>query len=207
MAPAQPKSDSGLFAQGKRSYLLSFDRNGQFAQPPANVNAMNSHRHAYAQLPDHDGDEATAYHEAGHAIIALVLGRPVEKVTIQGNTLRLGQCQMSNRRGAPIKDEVEVQALILYAGVASEARKTGFYNWHGAQQDLQGIRRLARYRASTEKQEERLQQRWLDKVEYMLDDESTWNAVVEVAKELLQKRSLSGRTVTHILNQCTKESE
>jgi ATP-dependent Zn protease len=167
---------------------------------------MNSHLPDDAQVPDHDGDEATAYHEAGHAIIALVLGRPVEKVTIQGNTLRLGQCQMSNRRGSPIKDEVEVHALILLAGVASEARITGFFNWNGAQQDLQGIRRLARFRATTERQEERLQQRWLDKVEYMLDDESTWKAIADVAKELLEKRSLSGRTVAHILNQCTKES-
>ncbi len=159
-----------------------------------------------SKVPDHDVDEATAYHEAGHAIVALVLGRPVEKVTIQGNTLRLGQCQMSSRRGTPIKDEVEVQALILLAGVVSEARKTGFYNWNGAQQDMQGIRRLARFRASSEKQEERLQQRWLDKAEYLMDDEATWNAITEVAKELLEKKSLSGRAVAHILSQHTKDS-
>ena len=108
-----------------------------------------------SNTPDPNSDEATAYHEAGHAIVALVLGRPVEKVTIRENSLRLGQVQMSNRRGTPIKDEVEVQALILLAGVVSEARRTGVYNWRGAQQDMQGVRRLARFRASTEKQEER----------------------------------------------------
>ncbi|MFN7334228.1 MAG: hypothetical protein ACK5TC_04125, partial [bacterium] len=74
-----------------------------------------------ANALDPNSDEATAYHEAGHAVVALVLGRPVEKVTIRENTLRLGQVQMSNRRGTPIKDEIEVQALILLAGVVSEA--------------------------------------------------------------------------------------
>ena len=160
-----------------------------------------------SNAPDLDSDEATAYHEAGHAIVALVLGRPIERVTIQGNALRLGQVQMSNRRGTPIKDEVEVQALILLAGVVSEARRTGVYNWRGAQQDMQGVRRLARFRASSEKQEERLQQRWLDKAEYLLDDEPTWQAVTEVARVLLEKKSLSGRAVAQILEICTRESK
>ena len=105
-----------------------------------------------------------------------------------------------------IKDEIEVQALILLAGVVSEARRTGVYNWRGAQQDMQGVRRLARFRASTEKQEERLQQRWLDKAEYLLDDEPTWKAVTEVARELLEKKSLSGRAVAQILEICTRDS-
>lgn len=159
-----------------------------------------------SNTPDPNSDEATAYHEAGHAIVALVLGRPVEKVTIRENSLRLGQVQMSNRRGTPIKDEVEVQALILLAGVVSEARRTGVYNWRGAQQDMQGVRRLARFRASTEKQEERLQQRWLDKAEYLLDDDGTWKAVTEVVRELLDKKSLSGRAVAQILELCTRDS-
>jgi ATP-dependent Zn protease len=159
-----------------------------------------------ANALDPKPDEATAYHEAGHAVVALVLGRPVEKVTIRENTLRLGQVQMSNRRGTPIKDEIEVQALILLAGVVSEARRTGEYNWRGAQQDMQGVRRLARFRASTEKQEERLQQRWLDKAEYLLDDEPTWRAITEVARELLEKKSLSGRAVAQILEICTRDS-
>ena len=66
-------------------------------------------------------DDATAYHEAGYAILALVLRRPIERVSSQCNALRIGQVQMSDRRGAPIKDEV--QARILLAGVVSEANR------------------------------------------------------------------------------------
>lgn len=143
-------------------------------------------------------DVATAYHEAGHAVIAVTLGRPVEKVTIQRNSLRLGQCQISNRRGQPVKDALEVQALILFAGVVCEARILGQYNWPGAQQDMIGIRQLARNRGGSDKQIAKLQQRWLDKTEYLVDDE-TWESVHRVAQELLVKRSLSGRAVQHIV--------
>ncbi len=144
-------------------------------------------------------DIATAYHEAGHAVIAETLGRTVDKVTIVRNSLRMGACQMSKRRGQPIKDVLETQALILFAGVVAEARIVGKYNWAGAQQDMLGIRQLSRQRGSSEKQIERIQQRWLDKTEYLVDDEDTWKAITQVAKELVEKKSLSGRAVKHIV--------
>jgi hypothetical protein len=39
-------------------------------------------------------DIATAYHEAGHAIVALSLGRSVEKLSIVRNSIRLGVVQL-----------------------------------------------------------------------------------------------------------------
>lgn len=148
---------------------------------------------------------ATAYHEAGHAVIAVTQGRPVDKVTIQRNSLRLGQCHVSKRRGQPIKDVTEVQALILFAGIVAEARYTGKYNWAGAQQDMYGIRQLSRSRGSSEKQVERLQHRWLDKTEYLVNDDKTWQAIEAVAKELVQRRSVSGRAVHHIVSQYVRD--
>ena len=38
-------------------------------------------------------DEATAYHEAGHAVMALALGRTVHRVTILPEREHLGQFQ------------------------------------------------------------------------------------------------------------------
>ena len=40
-------------------------------------------------------DEATAFHEAGHAVVALALDRPVLKVSILPGADLLGQCQFA----------------------------------------------------------------------------------------------------------------
>jgi hypothetical protein len=148
---------------------------------------------------------ATAYHEAGHAVMAILLGRPVEKVSVVRNSLRLGVCQMSKRKGAPIQDEVETQALIQFAGLISEAKHTGKYNWGGAQQDLIHIRQLARYRGSSEKQVERIQRRWMDKTDYLLSDDQTWNLVERLAKELVERKTVSGRFVANLVEQHSED--
>ena len=55
---------------------------------------------------------ATAYHEAGHAVMAVSLGRPIEKVTIAPSKsqigamtsgLRLGVCKIQKGRTKPTK--------------------------------------------------------------------------------------------------------
>lgn len=150
---------------------------------------------------DEDDVLATAFHEAGHAIIAVLLGRPVEKVSVVRNSLRLGVCQMSKRKGAPIQDEIETQALIQFAGLVSEAKWTGKFNWGGAQQDLIQIRQLARYRGASEKQVERLQRRWMDKTDYMLSDDQTWGLVEKLARELVERKTVSGRFVAKLVEQ------
>jgi ATP-dependent Zn protease len=153
------------------------------------------------ETSDEEDVLATAFHEAGHAIIAVLLGRPVEKVSVVRNSLRLGVCQMSKRKGAPIQDEIETQALIQFAGLISEAKWTGKFNWAGAQQDLIQIRQLARYRGASEKQVERLQRRWMDKTDYMLSDNQTWSLVEKLARELVGRKTVSGRFVANLVEQ------
>jgi len=148
--------------------------------------------------PISNEDIATAYHEAGHAIVAVALGKPVAKVTIERNSMRLGQCQMSHRRGQPVKDELEVQMMILLAGVVAEARFTGAYNWDGARQDMIGIRRLSPTRAGSDAQAERIQQKLLSKTDHLLDQTGHWESVVAIVEELKKTKSLSGRAVQHI---------
>ena len=64
----------------------------------------------------------TAYHEAGHAVLALLHGRPVEQVTIRGTRFFLGKCEMDRGRFGPRQDELEAAMLILLGGMAAEAR-------------------------------------------------------------------------------------
>ena len=65
---------------------------------------------------------ATAYHEAGHAVMALALGRPIQKVTIAPNQNYLGACQIQKGRFKPTKDWLEDEMLILFAGMVPKRK-------------------------------------------------------------------------------------
>jgi hypothetical protein len=154
---------------------------------------------------------ATAYHEAGHAVMAVLLGRQVLKVSIapgqMGFGVRLGACEIRKGAGKGSKDWIEEEVLILLAGMVAQAQWVGEHCRQGAAQDLQGVRRLLSHsRAATERQLERLEQRMLDKTEYLLGDEAAAQAVAWVAADLLQKTSISGRAVRHWLEQAQRSS-
>src|SRR6478752_7313930 len=87
-------------------------------------------------------DPATAYHEAGHAVVALALGRPVHRVSVLPNRDRLGQCEFRKGVFRPSEDWVEREILIALAGMAAEAQHTGTYGWDEAERDLRYARKL-----------------------------------------------------------------
>ena len=145
-------------------------------------------------------DEATAYHEAGHAVVALALGRPVHKVSVLPNRDRLGWCEFRKGVFRPSEDWVERELLIALAGMAAEARHTGTYDRAAAGRDLRYARGLVLQRA-TERSAERLERRMLAKVENLLDDEGHWRAVELIAAELLKVGAISGRAARHLFEQ------
>jgi ATP-dependent Zn protease len=146
-------------------------------------------------------DEATAYHEAGHAVVALAVGRPVHRVSVLPNRERLGVCEFRKGVFRPTKDWLEEEILISLAGIAAEARHTGAYAWDEAGRDLRYVRRLAIQRAG-DRQAERLERRLLAKAENLLADDELWRAVELIAAELLRLGSISGRAVQHFYDQC-----
>lgn len=150
--------------------------------------------------------EATAYHEAGHAVIALALGRSVQRVSILPGRGWLGRCEFQKGRVRPTEDWLEREILISLAGAAAEARHTGAYAWDGAVTDLRTVRRLAVKRAS-ERQAERLERRLLAKVEHLLDQAGHWQAVQLIATELLRCETISGRAVRHLFDQGSKQAD
>lgn len=139
----------------------------------------------------------TAYHEAGHAVVALIVGRPLQKITIVANRERLGLCHLQKGRSKPSKDWLEDEILILMAGMAAEAQLSGFYNTAGAEQDMRMARRLAIMRAGSVQQAERLERKLLAKTEHVLADESHWKAVQKIAKDLIERETISGRAAQH----------
>ena len=154
---------------------------------------------------------ATAFHEAGHAVAALVLGRPVEKVTIAPSRsstgrMNLGICKIQKGRTKPTKDWLEDEAMILFAGMVSESHFTGQYCQQGAGQDLRAARRLlSQTRATTERQLEKLERRLLDKTEHLLDEECNTKAIEMIAAELIANETISGRAVKHLFNQAVQK--
>ena len=144
--------------------------------------------------------EATAYHEAGHAVVALALDRPVQRVSILPDRDLLGWCEFGKRVFRPSQDWLEREILIALAGLAAEARHTGDYAWDSAARDRQHVRRLATQRAG-ERQAERLERRLLAKTENLLAKEGHWRAVELIAAELLRCGSISGRAARHLFEQ------
>ena len=149
-------------------------------------------------------DPATAYHEAGHAVIALALDRPVHRVSVLPNRERLGACEFGKGVSRPSEDWIEREILISLAGMAAEAKHTGKYGFAEADRDLRYVRRLVLKRTS-ERAAERYERRLLSKVEYLLADDAHWNAVERIAAELLKHGAISGRAARHLFDSARRD--
>lgn len=152
------------------------------------------------------GRMATAYHEAGHAVMALAVGRPVEKVTIIAAALqtggsRLGACKVQKGRSKASKDGLEDEAMILLAGMVGESHFTRRYSPDGAAQDLRMAQRLLSDRAGSERQLERLLTRVLKKTEHVLAEAVHVDAIASIATELYEKETISGRAVRQLMQE------
>ena len=153
---------------------------------------------------------ATAYHEAGHAVMGMTLGRPIQKVTILPGQLptggvRLGACKIRKGRLKASNDWLEDEVLILLAGMVAEAHFTDRHCQQGAAQDLRAVRRLLQSRASSERQLERLERRLLNKTEHLLGGAGHARAVELIARELLKQETVSGRAVRHLFEQALQQ--
>jgi hypothetical protein len=140
----------------------------------------------------------TAYHEAGHAVAALVLGRPVAWVSIRPDRKYLGVCAFAKGVFRPSEDWVEREAVIALAGPAAEAGFTGQMDWTGAAHDYDYAFGLARGRGGDDKRADRLVKRWLAKADHLLGRGDTWDAVERIAAELVRLEEISGRAARHL---------
>ena len=162
--------------------------------------------------PDSPDRIATAYHESGHAVVAISLGRQIKKATInqanlQTGGVRLGAVMFEKGRSKPTDDWLEDEVIILLAGMVAEASFTGRYCEQGAAVDLRAVDRLLDSRVRTERQLDKLRQRLINKTEHLLSDPAHAMAVKAVANELLAKSEVSGRLVRHHLNQAIAQQK
>lgn len=151
-------------------------------------------------------DPATAYHEAGHAAVALALGRLVQRVSALPDRDRLGWCEFKKGPYRPSEDWVEREVLIALAGMAAEARHTGTYAREEAGRDLRFARSLLVQRAG-ESRAERLERRLLAKTESLLADDGVWAAVEAIVGELLKHGAIGGRAAKHLYDHAVRAAE
>jgi hypothetical protein len=150
-------------------------------------------------------DEATAYHEAGHAVVALALDRPVHRVSVVPGRELVGKCEFGKGVSRPSDDWLEREILISLAGMAAEAQHGGTYDRVAAGRDLRLARRLAVQRAG-QRQADRLERRLLAKTENLLADEGHWRAVELIAAELMKLGTISGRAARHLFDRACAEA-
>lgn len=153
---------------------------------------------------------ATAYHEAGHAVMAFLLERQVHKITIepgqmQAGGIRLGACRLQKGRAKGSHDPQEDEILFLLAGMVGESHWTQRYCFEGAAGDLSRVRRLLAHRPGSDRQRDRAERRLLDKAEYLLRDDGPARAIERIAKELVEKGTISGRAARHLFDLCCRE--
>src|SRR5436305_14588889 len=99
----------------KRTSLTALSRRGcadkvrfpDGTHPHNTPNWCARHRNKEQSRMEEQYDEATAYHEAGHAVAALVLGRPIQRVSIQPDREHLGQCELGKGVFRPSEDWLE----------------------------------------------------------------------------------------------------
>lgn len=154
-----------------------------------------------ADMSEPTAEEVTAYHEAGHAVAALALGRPVRSVSIRPDSLRLGNCAFGTGSLRASADELEREALIALGGIAAELLWRGHYDAIGGAHDLRAVARLTLERAGG-RRAERLERRLLTKAQHLLGDDANWRAVERLAAELLARQIVSGRAARHIWDEC-----
>lgn len=157
-------------------------------------------------MSHHPDELITAYHEAGHAVMALALGRGLHRVSVKANREELGHCETKKGYLRRPPDRVEASLLIDYGGIVAESRLTGGYDRKCAEDDLRSIRERTKKRARFDRRIARLERRMLDKATYMLNQPELWRAVERIAVELLRKTTISGRAAQHLFEQAVNES-
>jgi hypothetical protein len=159
--------------------------------------------------------EATAYHEAGHAVVTVALGRAVRRVSI---IRRADDNSLGRSRGYPLgggfqpdvsrsrrsRKTIEERVIIKCAGFHAESRFTGRRNHAGAAYDRQEAKEFLSLLAEDEELKKYLA--WLDvRSKNLVGSQLIWRAIEYVARELLERKEITGQDVRRLYQQARSE--
>ncbi len=154
----------------------------------------------------------TAYHEAGHAVAAVLLRCPVESITIEPgeDSGCLGRCVLGDRPswlcpdtsgGSRARFYIERRMMILLAGRVAESKHLGRPYHEGSEGDEDKIARLAEVICGSDGEDQKFIA-WLHaRTVNLLSVEEHWQAVERVVAELLERKTLKGAAVRRVVEQ------
>jgi len=146
-----------------------------------------------------DAERLTAFHEAGHAVMAELCGRLLTEVEIVGDREHTGSVQSLAFPPDPEAEaeDIERHLKIILAGTVAEAMVSGRQGWDEMSEDVDAAVRLG--------------MRLVDDCEDVLplledigvdverDLQRNWSAVEMLAAELLARKTLTGSEVRKLL--------
>ncbi|MDP9378743.1 MAG: hypothetical protein M3Q29_01085 [Chloroflexota bacterium] len=170
------------------------------------------------QPEEEQGLVGTAYHEAGHAVLAWRHGRNLQRASIVpdseeetlGHVLwdtpnsfrqRLDSIEWHDPGDLRMRQQVEERIIEYFAGDIAEEKKIGIRDLVGAERDHHNALNLATYMTGSIEQTE-LFLAWLGE-RARAEVDRWWVAIEAVAEELLRQRVLSGERVFAIIADVT----
>lgn len=154
--------------------------------------------------------ELTAYHEAGHALVAHLLGGKVRQVTIEPDRddgpERTGDTEVLWRRSRLSEKEfAQVAVQVCLAGPVAEMIYSGDPYHPGFVAEWAGDWRDAWQAAAPLHVDERKRLKYLEDVSiqlyHRLKDDSLWAALAALADHLLAHETLDAEQVADILSE------
>ena len=160
------------------------------------------------KAPDTDSIEATAFHEAGHVVVGVLLGLDVHAATVIADEHTLGQTSWTppSEQFRPdreivdaTRNEIEARVMAKFAGGLAEERFAGAPNDEGAAWDREGIVDLAGYMVSTQDELEAYIT-WLRvRTSNMLANPIVWQRVEALAAALVTQGRLDDKQIAAIV--------
>lgn len=148
-----------------------------------------------------ESERLTAYHEAGHAVMAQLCGQQITRVEIVGDADHSGSVDSLRFPADPSSDggsvAIEDRLRCTLAGMVAEAMVSGRENWDEKSEDLDLAVRLAMQLVDDCEAVLPLLEDLRREIEEILRDQ--WPAVELLAIELLHKKALTGSEVRRLL--------